>query len=232
MSSRVERGGPNRTRPGRDAVWLVAVALSGLLPAGLAGQDRGVALMSEVGARYGAVETLCADFAQRLEVPLLGDEATGAGRLCQGRPNLFAMRFTDPDGDAVVADGTAVWVYLPSSDPNQVIKTSPDRAAGGHDFHREFLVDTEERYEVSYQGSETVGGRAAHHVRLVPLEPAGYRFADLWIDEERLVLSRLRIEEESGSIRTVTLENVELGATVPEGWFRFTPPPGASVLVG
>jgi outer membrane lipoprotein-sorting protein len=38
------------------------------------------------------------------------------------------------------------------------------------------------------------------------------------------------VEEESGSIRTVTLEDIEPGANVPADYFKFTPPPGARVL--
>ena len=218
-----------------SAAVLVSGIAAGLLvvpPFEVVAQDRGTELMAEVGARYEGVRTLCADFRQHLEVPLLGDEARGEGRVCQSRPNLFAMRFTDPDGDAVVVDGEAVWVYLPSSSPGQVLKMSPDRAAGGHDFHREFLIGTEERYEISYEGMSEVGGRPAHHVLLAPREEAGYDVAELWIDVERLVLRRLRVEETGGSIRTVTLDNVELEATAPEGWFRFTPPAGTTVLPG
>ena len=62
-------------------------------------QDRGLEIMSQAAARYQQVTALCADFTQHLVVPLLGDERTGTGRVCQATPNKFAMRFTDPDGD-------------------------------------------------------------------------------------------------------------------------------------
>ena len=59
----------------------------------------------------------------------------------QDRPNRLAIRFTDPAGDAIIADGKAVWVYLPSSAPGQVIKRpATDRGSVPIDFTGEFLA--------------------------------------------------------------------------------------------
>ena len=215
----------------RRALLVLGVGFAMSAPT-LVAQTPAHAVIAGAAERYSGVETLCADFVQRLEVPLLGDETTGAGRLCQRRPNLFAMRFTDPAGDAVVADGDAVWVYFPSANPGNVIKASPDRAAGGHDFHREFLEETELRYDIDYQGLDRVDGHSTHRIRLVPMGPATYRAAIVWIDEGDPLLRRVRIEEENGTVRTVTLSDHALDGDPGEDWFTFTPPPGTQVIVG
>ena len=213
----------------------IAIALALLVVApvsALRGQDRGREVLEGAAARYADVETLCARFRQTLEVPLLGEQTTGSGRVCQSRPNLFAMRFTDPEGDAIVGDGESVWVFTPSLDPRQVIRTSADRTAGGHDFHREFLVDAERKYVVTYEAREAVEGRETHRLRLVPRGPASYRAAVVWIDDGEPVLRRVRVEEENGNVRTITLSEVEFDAAPGADWFSFTPPEGAMVLVG
>jgi outer membrane lipoprotein-sorting protein len=210
------------------AVVMAAATLVG--PTRALAQARGLDVLHEAGARYAGVDTLCADFIQHLSVPLLGSERTGTGRLCQSRPNLFAMRFTDPVGDLVVVDGEFTWVYFPSNDAKSVLRTSAERAAGGRDFHREFLDEPEAKYEVAYEASEEMEGRRTHRLRLLPKLPASYRAAVLWIDEGAPVLRRLRLEEENGSVRTITLQNVEFDARPGEGWFRFTPPTGALVI--
>lgn len=199
---------------------------------GAAGQDQGVAVLDRAATRYASVETLCANFVQRLEIPLLGDETTGAGRLCQTRPNLFSMRFTDPEGDVIVADGEWVWVYRPSNDARQVIRVSADRTAGGHDYHREFLEDTDTKYDVAYEAPDLIAGVQTHRFRLLPKGPASYRAAVLWIDEGAPLLRQVRIEEENGNVRTVTLSDVEFDATPGSDWFRFTPPENALVITG
>ena len=195
-------------------------------------QDRGLAILDEAALRYEGVSTLCADFVQVLSVPLLGDERTGAGRVCQARPNLFAMRFTDPDGDLIVVDGTDAWVYYRSVDPKQVLRAPAEDSAGGLDFHREFLVDADEKFDVMYEADEQVGSAHTHRLRMVPKSRAGYRAAVVWIDVGEPLLRQVRIEEASGSRRTITLSGIEFEATPGEEWFRFTPPAGALVIRG
>ena len=236
LPTRRARGIDDRGSPGHRP--LRASAITGILLViagpwnGAGAQVEGTQVLDGAAARYADVETLCADFVQRLEIPLLGDETTGAGRLCQTRPNLFSMRFTDPDGDAIVADGEWIWVYRPSNDPRQVFKFSPDRTAGGRDFHREFLEDTHAKYEVAYEAPEEVGGVQTHRLRLVPKGRATYRAAVLWIDRGAPVLRQVRIEEENGNVRTITLSNVEFDATPGSGWFAFELPPNALVISG
>lgn len=216
----------------RKVAALALVGLSLLLPDPARAQEgRGLELLEATAARYQSVDSFCADFAQTLEVALLGQERSGVGRLCQATPDLFAMRFSEPGGDAVVVDGRSVWVYYPSTDPGQVLKLPMAQAPGGFDFHRAFLTDPGQKYEVVYGEEDVVDGHDAHRLELTPRDPAAqYRRAEVWIDAGTPLLRRIRITEENGSVRTVLLENVELGATAPDGWFRFTPPDGVQVI--
>jgi outer membrane lipoprotein-sorting protein len=214
----------------RSLVVACAVSVSAFVPSTAQGQDRGLTVLEGAADRYAGVETLCADFTQLLQVPLLGSERTGRGRVCQGRPNLFGMRFTEPAGDLIVVDGNFAWVYFPSNDEKTVLKTSADRSAGGRDFHREFLVDPAVKYEVVYETSEVVAGHPTHRLRLKPRQSASYRSAVLWIDDGTPVLRQIRLEEENGNVRTITLENVGFNATPAADFFRFTPPAGALVI--
>lgn len=207
-----------------------ALAMLGLVVTSGSAQESGTDVLHSAAERYGAVQTLCADFTQHLQVPLLGSERTGTGRLCQGSPNLFAMRFADPEGDLIVVDGDFAWVYFPSNDAKAVLKTSAARAAGGLDYHREFLVEPEAKYEIEHEAVEEVDGHETHRLRMTPKGPMSYEFATLWIDTGVPVLRRMRFEEENGSVRTVTLANVVFGADAGEGWFSFTPPDGAVVM--
>lgn len=219
----------NTLRVGAFPVLLTLATLA-WCASGLKAQEQALDVLREAEARYGAVETLCAGFTQQLEVPLLGSERTGTGRLCQGRPNLFAMRFDDPAGDAIVVDGESTWVYFPSNDAKTVLKTSVERSAGGRDFHREFLEQPQDKYDVTYEAMETVDGRATHRLRMIPKVRSSYRAAVVWIDDGAPVLRRLRLEEENGNVRTITLREVSFGADPGQGWFTFTVPDGALVV--
>jgi outer membrane lipoprotein carrier protein len=217
----------------RNPVVLGLTCVLILAPAAEArGQEgRGLALLEATAERYEAVRSFCAGFHQTLEVTLLGQERSGVGRLCQAGPDRFAMRFREPEGDAVVVDGDWVWVYYPSTDPGQVLKLPMAQAPGGFDFHRAFLTDPAEKYEVRYGERDVVAGHPVHRLELTPRDPAArYRSAEVWIDDGTPLLRRIRITEENGSVRTVLLSDVELGAEAPGGWFEFTPPTGVQVI--
>ncbi len=178
----------------------------------------------------GRASAVCADFMQTLSVPLLGQESHGSGRLCQAQPDLFAMRFADPAGDAVVMDGTYVWIYYTSADPKTVIRLPVADAPGGFDLHREFLDDPARKYEITYEGTEKVGGHETARIRLVPRASASYQSAVVWIDESDHLLRRVKLEEENESVRTLTLSDVTLDPRIPDGWFTFTPPSGVQII--
>jgi outer membrane lipoprotein carrier protein len=191
--------------------------------------DPAARALERVERRYGDARSMSADFVQRLDVPLLGDVQVSRGRLYQRQPNRFAMRFTDPEGDVVVADGRHLWMYYPSSDPRQVMRTGLQGGAE-LDLMREFLTDTSARFRATHEGTETVGGRATDRVRLVPRERAGYSSVVLWVDRENGTVHRLEIAEANDTVRRLDLSNVRLNPQLSDDLFRFEPPAGAQIF--
>lgn len=203
------------------------LAIPGPLPAQTPGAEE---LMEEAAARYREVGTFCASFHQTLEVPLLGETHESRGELCQGQPDLFSMRWSEPKGDVVVADGQHFWVYYPSADPGQVLQFSMEVRPGGLDFRKEFLESPGTKYRLSFEGESEVNGRPAYVVSAVPLEASSFSEARLWLDVARLFIVKLRIGMENGSVRTLTLSDVDLDPSPDPNRFRFEPPPGAQVI--
>jgi outer membrane lipoprotein-sorting protein len=199
--------------------------------AGASGQTPDpVAIMEEAGERYRGIRAFCGIFRQRLEVPLLDQVTDTEGTLCQEQPNLFAMRFTSPQGDLLVADGEFFWVYYPNTDPGQVLQFSMEVQPGGLDFHREFLEDAPEKYELTYEAREVLDGRPTHVISAKPRRPAGFTLARIWLDVERSLILKVRIGSENGSVRTVALSDIQLNPPADAERFRFIPPPGVQII--
>ena len=59
------------------------------------------------------------------------------------------MRFSDPEGDLVLVDGSFVWLYYPSLDPKQVFKVLMVENVGHYDYHGEFLEQPARNYKVT-----------------------------------------------------------------------------------
>ncbi|MDH5589218.1 MAG: outer membrane lipoprotein carrier protein LolA [Gemmatimonadota bacterium] len=215
----------------RVEVATVVLSLA-LLPSGGRAQSGagGGEVLRRAETLYAGVRTLCADFVQELEVPLLRESHSGRGRLCQSRPDRFAMRFSEPAGDLVIADGTSVWRYLPSQDPRQAFRVPMEGGAGTVDLHRQFLQDPQTKYVIADEGTDTLGGRTVHRIRLTPRAPSSFVAAVVWIGSGDALLYRVRVEEENGTVRTITLQEIEANRSVPDGFFSFQPPAGVHVI--
>ena len=209
---------------------LSALAIVSALP--LRAQERGLEVLNAAATRYGGLTTICADFVQVLDNPLLGDVKTSRGRLCQRRPNLFRMDFSDPDGDRIVADGDHVWLFYRSMHPDQVLRLPVDPTRGGLDFFREFLSDPASKYEVHVEDEETVDGRATLRLALSPRSPRGLESARVWVDPEARLIRRLEVIDENGLIRRVSLSRFAFDPELAADHFRFVVPDGVDVVSG
>ena len=204
---------------------LVASVSAGTAQESVRAMEAAVELYRDVGA-------MCADFEQAIEVRLGRRTIESAGRVCQQRPNLFSMRFTDPDGDMVISDGEFFWVYYPSLDDVQVNRYPVSDAPGSQDFFRELLEDPGVKYDAREGGIEGVGGRDCRVVTLTPRAGAAYDRARLWVDTESHVIRRLEVHEQNGNVRTVTLHGVDLSPSIDPGTFVFEVPQGARIRGG
>lgn len=233
-SSGAETG--RRAEAGR-AVAGPAPAPAPVSAAGPSGQEEvsqepeAAAILRRASAAYAKIRSLQADFVQELENPLLGTRTTGRGTLYQRRPDRILLRFSEPAGDVIVGDGRHFWIYYPSVDAKQVIRAPAGEAgAGGVDLQAQFVGDPVTRFTATLEGKESVGGRAAHVLTLVPRQRMGYRKLKVWVDERDHLVRRFEITEESGAVRRFELRNLVLNPSLGDELFRFTPPPGARII--
>jgi outer membrane lipoprotein carrier protein len=187
------------------------------------------AILRATARRYEQVRSLQADFVQQLRNPLLGQTTTSRGTLHQRQPDRFLMRFSDPEGDVIVSDGQFFWVYYPSVDARQVFRMAGG-GPGGLDLHAQFIGDPVTRFEATSHGRESVQGRPAHVLTLVPRQPMGYRSLKAWVDTEDHLVRRFELTEDNGSVRRFELQNVSVNPSLPDRLFEFTPPAGAQVI--
>jgi outer membrane lipoprotein carrier protein len=222
------------TATGRDSAPATATAAPELPPVPAHASDTsdaGTRALARASGAYETLDALRADFTMELNNPLLRRTTTSRGRLAQRAPDRILLRFTEPDGDVIVGDGTYFWVFYPSVSPDQVTRAPAAQAgSGGVDLRAQFVGEPAERFDWTLEGTENVAGRPAHVLTLVPKEPAGYRSLRVWIDDEDGLVRRFRIEEHNGSMRTFELSSVEKNPTLPDSLFRFEPPEGVRIV--
>jgi outer membrane lipoprotein carrier protein len=212
-------------------VMLILLGLLAVVPAAARAQDAN-SIVGRSSRVYRSLSSLTADFVQVIDNPMI-DSAESRGTLVQAGPDKFAMRFTDPPGEAVIIDGRSVWVYTPSTTPGQVIRMSVPSGGPVYGYNMlAWLLDRPaERYTASYLRADVVGGRSMDVVELVPAVPdLPFERAVLWLDRADGVPRRLEITEHSGATRTLTLSKVRVNQSVPDSTFRFQVPPGVRVV--
>ncbi len=191
------------------------------------------AVLDRASAAYDTIATLSADFVQIIANPMVGVSDTTRGRLYQRRPSRFAMRFSVPRGDRIVADGRYLWLYTPSTTPGQVIRARiPEVGTTGPNLIGQFVERPRERYTARYVRADSLReGGVADVVALTPVAPdQPYREAVVWVSRADGLVRRLEITETSGQRRTVILRHLAVNADVPDREFGFAPPAGVRVV--
>ncbi len=219
-------------RLGRAARQMLVVTVAGLLanPARLSAQDPWPVL-AHASAAYRRAQTFAADFVQVVVNPMLGEPDTTRGQLYQRHPSRFAMRFTQPRGDRIVADGRWLWLYTPSTTPGQVIRSRiPEHGTAGPNLIGQFVERARERYSARYVRADSTGSGWMDVIALTPHDNSlPYSGAVLWVGRGNGLVHRLEITESGGQQRVVILSNLKENTAVAEREFRFTP--SASVQV-
>lgn len=208
----------------------LALALAVTAAAPLMAQDP-AAIVGRAARTYGALSSLSADFEQRIADSMIGT-FDSRGRLVQAGQNQLAMRFSDPDGDAIIVDGERIWVYTPSTAPGQVIRMPlPSGATYGINVLSWILDRPAERYRMRFLRRDEVGGRAVDVVELVPRSAdMPFSRARVWLDRQDALPRRLEIVERRGATRTITLDNLRTDAAIAPGTFEFSVPAGVRVV--
>lgn len=210
------------------------LAVAGWLWASAAPAQQGEleAALARAQQAYDQMRTLRAEFAQTITNPMLGAPERSRGVLFLAPPNRFAMRFLDPEGDRIVADGRWLWLYTPSSVPDQVIRQPiPASGATTPNLFAQFIDRPLERYRALYLGREDLGGEGVDVVRLVPRESQmPFREAVLSLAVSDGWPRRLQLVEPSGQRRELIFSKPWVNIPIESQELSFTPPKGVRVV--
>ncbi len=209
-------------------IFLSALALIAL-PLAASAQTAETTIDRAVAA-YARLNSMRAEFRQTLTNPLTGTTQATSGELIRRKPNLMSISFNN--GDRVAADGSTLWVYLPSSVPGQVIRVPYTGGnAGSVDPADQFLDSPRTRYTITLGGAATIGGRATRVLSLVPKRKNDVvARAKLWIDDQDYSLRQFEVESANGLKRKVVITSFTANPQLDRSKFRFTVPRGAKVV--
>ena len=213
--------------------WVATVlACGGICPAVQAQSgDPGIPVVARGSRAYEALSSFQATFRQHFDDKMI-DQPDSRGTLYQEGKNHFAMRFSDPPNDAIIADGSRLWVYTPSETPGQVMRYPlQNHPTYGTNLLGTFLDNAVDRYRITYLRSEQIDN---HMTDAVVMEPVAndmpFRRATIWFDRESSLPRRLEIEESRDHKRTLQLSQLQINRSIPPGTFVCKTPPGTKII--
>ena len=212
----------------RKVTYLAAMAFAAV-PVGARAQNAD-AVIDRAVAAYARLNAIRAEFQQTLTNPLTGNSQTTSGVILRKKPNLLSITFDS--GDRVAADGSTLWVYLPSSVPGQVVRMPYTGSnASTVDPAQQFLDSPRTRFTVTSSGTAMVGGRAMHAVTLVPKRAnTAFTSAKVWIDDNDSSIRQFDVETANGLQRHVVITSFTPNPALSKSSFRFAVPKGAKVV--
>lgn len=212
----------------KNLIYPVAFAVAAL-PLSARAQSAD-AIIDRAVAAYARLNSMRAEFRQTLTNPVTGNSQTTSGVILRKKPNLLSISFES--GDRVAADGSTLWVYLPSSVPGQVVKMPYTGAnASAVDPAEQFLNSPRSRFTVGAGGEATVGGRSTHVITLTPKRAnPNFASAKLWIDDSDSSIRQFDIETPSGLKRHVVITSFTPNPSLARAAFRFSVPKGARIV--
>src|SRR6267378_5556351 len=212
----------------RKVIYFATLALA-TAPATARAQSAD-AIIDRAVAAYGHLNSMRADFRQTLTNPLTGSTQITSGTILRKKPNFLSINFES--GDRVAADGSTLWVYLPSSTPGQVIRMPYTGGnASAVDPAEQFLNSPRARFTVTSAGAATVAGRATHAVTMVPKRPnANFTSAKVWIDDADSSIRQFDVENASGLKRHVVITSFTANPALSPSSFKFSVPKGAKIV--
>jgi outer membrane lipoprotein carrier protein len=209
---------------------IVAVSLAVAMPGTARAQAS--AIVDKAVTAWAKVRSLSGTFEQTLSNPLLRSTNLARGEFRQERPNKLAIRFTEPAGDAIVADGRFLWVYLQEAMPSQVMKRpATDRMDVPIDVNQ-FLESPTTKYDIVANGAESVGNRPAQVLALTPKKGTRSPFtrATVWVDDADGMIRQFEVVESNGNTRRIRLAALTVNPSLKAADFTFTVPKGAKVI--
>jgi outer membrane lipoprotein carrier protein len=217
-----------------------AIALGAMALTVSAGQARAARptrlqgdLLDRAVAAWAKVKTVRGTFEQTIVNSLTGRTMTSTGEYQQDRPGKLSVVFAEPANDRIVADGKNVWLFLPSSAPDQVIKTPLGAGGTGTmDLTAQFLVAPRSKYVITPAGALTVSGRSTHAYTLIPkvAEGAPFKTATVWIDDADAVVRQFEVTETSGVQRRIRFTSFKSNVPVDASAFVFAVPAGVRIV--
>ena len=218
----------------KKQIAAVLLVLAAVLISGCAEQMSA----DQIAARMEAKQESIGDFsATMVMTSFAGETETTHAKIMTKMPDKTRSEFIEPAefaGTVMVRNGSMMWMYDPAK--NQVTKMElPD--IGDEPFemdYTELVRDLMDENDISYKGTENVGGRSTYVIEATPKDEANRKFISktrIWVDHENWMLIGTEMYDADGNpMVKVEYRDVTFNTGIQDSEFIFEVPEGAEVV--
>jgi outer membrane lipoprotein carrier protein len=188
-------------------------------------------LIDELQKKYSRMKGLAADFVQVYRGPD-GRTLREGGRLTLKRPGKARWDYSSPEKKIFVSDGKNIFFHV---EGERHATRAPVRQSVDPQIPFLFLLGRgnlrRDFSKIETVSSERPVSAGNIILRLFPRKaPDSFKQLLVEVSPSSFEVRRLVIFEQSGARIDFLLDNVKENFMAPDDWFRFTPPPGVSVV--
>ena len=210
----------------RVAVW-VALVLSGVAMGAPPDLDAG-AVVGRLQGWLDATKELEGRFEQTLASGALGTGLEESGRFYLYRPGRMRWDYLEPERKVALVDGQATRLYL-----EQDAQLWEGRLEDGGLLAA--LLSGSEPVSTAFEADLMAGpqesGDGTYRLQLVPrTEADSFRHVTLTLREPEFAIEEAEVLDGAGNRMLYRFSGLRRNRGLPEGVFRFEPPPGTDVL--
>lgn len=187
-------------------------------------------IAERIQAFYDRTTDFQADFTQVSRNQLYGREERRSGHVMFRRPGRMRWNYALPSGDLIVSDGTTVWAY--QSDDRQAVQQN--LAQSQLPTALTFLAGTgriTDQFSFRSLDANQFRFPDGYVLELRPLVPApSYERIVFYIDRTTFQVVRTVVINAQGNQNRFDFTSPQVNMNIPDTTFRWTPPPGTSVV--
>ncbi len=178
-----------------------------------------------IKATYTQINTLTAQFHQKISISSLKKEREFNGSFSYKRQKGFLWQYTSPKGKYFLYDGRYIWQG--EEEKNLITKDRVNKDKTGGTFLD--LVEDISKLDELFTLKNQARAGDLEILDLLPKKESTIKSAKIWIDRQNMV-RKIEFHEFTGNINAIEFTSIKVNRSVDDGRFVFKPEKGKEIV--
>jgi chaperone LolA len=170
----------------------------------------------EIEKTYAGINTLSAQFHQKIVISSLKKERVFEGKFLYKRQKGFLWQYVSPKGKYFLYDGKYIWQGEDEKPFVQKNKVNRDKTDGTFLD----LVEDVSKLDELFNLKNSSKAEDAEVLELIPKKDSTIKMARVWIDRQNMI-KKIELHEFTGNINTIAFASLKVNQSIEDARFVF-----------